>query len=435
MLASLCSNNAVVVKFVLSSLRERDRRLFFAQEADGIKVQVLVDFLNHCLCRATLATSPPVWQNFESRLARICDAFLAAYADGDYLLMEFYTGFLAEGADKDKIKVEKSEKTTPRVLSERSEGTDRTPHHHEKSAKGGGVVVSDATLVSLMQQVLLGTDCCGDDDNLSSESTFSFLRALFSHMSDLKSAAAMVSRAVLPRLESAAGESAQAVRLAQDLIARASTVARPLHRSDSENDKENANFATCDSLQEHISPIVSALCQMVNSTCSPSGQAKTTRIHALESLVTACKSAQEWGEVVARQVKPAKLADVMSDHEDLLAPYVLLLKTLSDNPSVTSSVRSECRKLADRADTKKRLVSRLRGDSCRKREERHILGVLDGQFDPFWDESDEAEDDLCLAELRGSSGDMGVSPEEAEAVGNADALVEKLTQHMEQNQA
>ncbi len=151
----------VVARSVLSVLSEKDRKFFFAQEDDDIKTQVLVDYLNYCLCHANLADSHLVSLRLESRLSRVCDAFCAAYGDDDLILMEFCTSFV-----RDAFELKRSKRKLRSSLSERNmDSEEKDEEKHAKACK-----VESSTLLSLMQQVLLATDCCGG--NLISSLSF-----------------------------------------------------------------------------------------------------------------------------------------------------------------------------------------------------------------------------------------------------------------------
>ncbi len=70
-LASMSRGNPAVARLVVSSLSEKDRRLLLSKEGDDVRTQVLVDYLNHCLCQAAvLDIEEAPHQKMESRLSR-----------------------------------------------------------------------------------------------------------------------------------------------------------------------------------------------------------------------------------------------------------------------------------------------------------------------------------------------------------------------------
>jgi len=64
-LASLINGNRAVAKLVLSHLNESKRKLLFSNEGEEMKVQVLLDGLNHHLCLANIAPTSGLTANLQ----------------------------------------------------------------------------------------------------------------------------------------------------------------------------------------------------------------------------------------------------------------------------------------------------------------------------------------------------------------------------------
>jgi len=370
-----------VAKFVLTHLDASQRGLLFTNDAENAKMQILLDCLNHNLCRASV--TPPSGlavnqQRLEARLSRVCDAVCAAYADDDPILIDFYTDF------------------TKRVA--------------------GLALVPSQIHVSLMQQVVLSTDCCGEgDQQAANESVFKFFRALLTLSEDPLAVGDLVARAALPNLE---GQHWRVTAHASLLVA---DVAKAAATADS-------GSAVMRSLRLQMEPVLEAMCGKLLD-CGQQTLPSTISFQAelIQSLASVCGVA-EWASMTADKLTVSKLESLIKECTSLgLKPFLLLI--LGALASVSDSHAALVRSIMSDKEAKTGMVTRLKNKACSRREEKAILAILDNTFKLPHGPQGEDEDvvvEQCQEVVHGVAASE-MPPAEVEAV------VEKISKEMSAN--